>query len=82
MKVLAGENFPRPAILALRREGWDVASIAEHSAGVDDEAVTSICAGQNRILPTFDKDFGEHVFVRDLSAGSGIVLFRFMPDSP
>jgi hypothetical protein len=49
MKLLADENFPRPAILALRRAGWDVASIAEDSAGVNDEAVASICAAQNRI---------------------------------
>ena len=82
MKFLADENFPRPAIQALRRAGWDVASIAEDSAGVDDEIVASICAGQNRILLTFDKDFGELVFVRGLSAGSRIVLLRFMPDSP
>ncbi|MBE7543648.1 MAG: DUF5615 family PIN-like protein [Solibacteraceae bacterium] len=29
MKFLADENFPLPALEALRRAGWDVHSIAE-----------------------------------------------------
>lgn len=37
---------------------------------------------QQRILPTFDKDFGELVFLRGPPAGSGVVLFRITPDSP
>ena len=34
MKFLADENFPRPALLALRKVGWDVASIAEECPGL------------------------------------------------
>lgn len=82
MKFLADENFPRPALLVLRRAGWDVFSIAEECPGVPDEEVATLCAEQRRILLTFDKDFGELVFHRGLPAGSGVVLFRITPDSP
>ena len=82
MRFLADENFPRPAIGALRKAGWDVFSIAEECPGVPDEDVATLCAGQQRILLTFDKDFGELVFHRGLPAGSGVVLFRITPDSP
>jgi predicted nuclease of predicted toxin-antitoxin system len=82
MRFLADENFPRPALEALRKAGWDVVSIAEECPGVPDEDVAALCAAQERILLTFDKDFGELVFHRGLPAGSGVVLFRITPDSP
>lgn len=59
MRALADENFPRPAVEALRRPGWDVFSVAEACPGVPDEEVAALCADQQRILLTFDKDFGE-----------------------
>ena len=82
MTFLADENFPRPALDALRKAGWDVLSIAEECPGISDEEVAALCAEQQRILLTFDKDFGELIFRRGLSAGSGVVLFPFTPESP
>jgi predicted nuclease of predicted toxin-antitoxin system len=82
MRVLADENFPRSALEALRKAGWDVFSIAKECPGVPDEEVAALCAEQQRILFTFDKDFGELIFRRGLPAGSGVVLFRITPESP
>ncbi len=82
MNFLADENFPRPALEALRKAGWDVFSIAESCPGVSDDEVIGLCADQQRVLLTFDKDFGELVFRRGLSAASGVVLFRITPESP
>jgi len=82
VRILAGQNFPRPALKALRNAGWDVFSIAEECPGVSDEEVAALCADQQRILLTFDKDFGELVFRGGLPVGSGVVLFRITPDSP
>lgn len=82
MRFLADENFPRPAIKVLRQQGWEVFSVAEECPGLSDEEVASRCADQQRILLTFDKDFGELVCRRGLLAGSGVVLFRITPESP
>ena len=82
MKFLADENFPRPALEALRKAGWDVFSIAESCPGISDDEVIAVCADQERVLLTFDKDFGELVFRRGLSAASGVALFRITPESP
>jgi predicted nuclease of predicted toxin-antitoxin system len=82
MRFLADENFPRPALDALRKAGWEVFSIAEECPGISDEEVAALCADKQGILLTFDKDFGELVFRRGLSAGSGVVLFRITPESP
>ncbi len=81
MRFLADENFPRPALLALRRANWDVLSIAGQRPGIPDEEVAALCAEQERILLTFDKDFGELIFPRGLPSGSGVVPFRLLPES-
>jgi hypothetical protein len=44
--------------------------------------VIGVCANQERVLLTFDEDFGELVFRRGRSAASGVALFRITPESP
>jgi predicted nuclease of predicted toxin-antitoxin system len=82
MRFLADEDFPRPALLALREAGNDIRSIAEERPGSSDEEVAELCEGDGRVLLTFDKDFGEIVFRRGLRAGSAIILFRVVLESP
>jgi predicted nuclease of predicted toxin-antitoxin system len=82
MRFLADENFPRPALIELRNAGHEVRSIAEEHPGLSDEKVAELCECDERVLLTFDKDFGELVFRRGLRAGSSIVLFRLVLDSP
>jgi predicted nuclease of predicted toxin-antitoxin system len=50
--------------------------------GISDDEVIALCSDQQRVLLTFDKDFGELLFRRGLSAASGVVLFRITPESP
>jgi predicted nuclease of predicted toxin-antitoxin system len=80
VRFLADENFPRTGLAALRERGYDVFSIAESDPGLSDELVAAICDREERILLTFDKDFGELVFRRGLSSGSSVVLLRLMPE--
>ena len=82
MRLLVNENFPGVAIAALRLRGHDVIWIREDSPGIDDRAVLSRATVEERILITFDKDFGELVFRLGLNAPSGVILFRIPPDSP
>jgi predicted nuclease of predicted toxin-antitoxin system len=77
MRFAAHENFPRPALDALRKAGG-----VEELPGISDEEIAALCSESQRVLLTFDKDFGELVFHRGVSAGSGVVLFRFIPESP
>jgi predicted nuclease of predicted toxin-antitoxin system len=82
MSFLADENFPRPAVEALRQAGFDVLWIAESNPGAPDEAVLTLSISTERTLLTFDKDFGELAYRRRLPAHCGIVLFRLTPQSP
>ncbi len=82
MRFLANENFPGAAIGALRARGHDVAWVREDSPGIADQEVISWAVADDRILVTFDKDFGELVFRVGVPASCGIVLFRISPSSP
>lgn len=81
MYFLANENFPFDAVEALRQNGHDVAWIRVDSPGISDPEVLSRAQKENRILLTFDKDFGELAFRSKLSATTGIILFRIKAPS-
>jgi predicted nuclease of predicted toxin-antitoxin system len=82
MKFFADENFPRPAVRALREEGLEVAWATEFSPGSKDEDVLARCTSDKLTLLTLDKDFGELVFHRGLPAECGVILFRVDAESP
>ena len=81
MRLLANENFPHDAVDALRKNGHDVAWVREDARGSKDEQVLARAQDENRILVTFDKDFGELAFHAKLPATLGIILFRISPRS-
>jgi predicted nuclease of predicted toxin-antitoxin system len=81
MRFLANENFPLDAVEALRQNGHDVIWIRTESPGISDPEVLSRAQAEDRILLTFDKDFGELAFRTKLPAGKGIILFRIAAPS-
>lgn len=79
MSFVADENFPGPAIYALRQAGFDIFSIAHACASSPDQNVLSLSVAADRVLLTFDKDFGKLTYVDRLPATSGVILFRIDP---
>ncbi len=76
MRLCADENIPGDSVVALRHHGHDVLWVRESMPGAADEHVIARAMAEERLLLTFDKDFGELVFHRRKSAAAGIVLFR------
>ena len=76
MRLLADENFPGDIVLALRNAGNDVVWIHEIAPGMAEQNVLALAKAGNRVLLTFDKDFGELAYRALLQATCGIVLFR------
>jgi predicted nuclease of predicted toxin-antitoxin system len=68
MRILADENIPGDAVAALRECGHDVAWVRADAPGSSDIVVIARAQAENRILVTFDKDFGELAFRSKLSA--------------
>lgn len=76
MRLCANENLGAAAVERLRQAGHDVLWILESAPGSADAAVLAIAQQEQRLLLTFDKDFGNLVYRCGASASSGIVLFR------
>ena len=81
MKLLADENVAGDVVSLLRQQGQDVAWIRQDSPGSADEDVLARSAREQRLLVTFDKDFGELVWRAGQDASAGVILFRISMSS-
>jgi predicted nuclease of predicted toxin-antitoxin system len=82
MRYLADENVPGPAVRMLRASGLDVAWVRDDAPGLSDTEVLARAQGEDRVLVTFDKDFGDLARRHGLAATCGIVLFRIQTRNP
>ena len=81
-RILADENIPRAAILELIRSDLDVSSVAEIQTGMSDLQVLEIARSEERLLWTFDRDFGELIYRRGEEAQPAVVYMRFVAQTP
>ena len=81
MRYLANENIPLFTLKELRKERVDISSAKDICPGCGDRELMELAYRENRILVTFDKDFGELVFKVEVPT-RGVILLRFSPKSP
>ena len=82
MRFLADENFPGIAVTALREAGHDIRWVSTDDLGASDRVVMDRAAREERVILTFDKDFGELVFRIGGTVAAGVILFRLQSASP
>lgn len=85
MRLLANENFPKASVIALRENGYNVLSIGEDNPSIQDHEVIAIAIEEERLILTFDRDYGELVFKKGLKPPQGIIYLRiesFTPAKP
>jgi predicted nuclease of predicted toxin-antitoxin system len=58
-RFLANENIPLQLVEALEQAGCDVIWIRRSNPGASDPDILAQAAREQRVLLTFDKDFGE-----------------------
>lgn len=83
--LLANENTPLPSVAVLRDAGYDVRVIAELHQRMSDEEVLSLAVNDKRWIVTFDRDYGELIYARDLAPPPALLLFRlrsYRPEDP
>ncbi len=82
MRILANENVAGEIVDALRERGHDVTWIRTVAPGSSDQEVLRRALVENRVIITFDKDFGELAFHSGLPASNGVILFRIRAPTP
>lgn len=78
LKFLADANFPVPSIRVLAQQGFDVVRVT--LAKQPDEDVLATAIREQRIVLTYDKDFGDQLLNSASGKPLGIILFRRIPD--
>jgi len=82
MRFLANENMPADAVRAIADDGHDVVWVRTAAPGSKDQDILTWAVREQRILLTFDQDFGELAWREGLPASCGIVLFRLSLRGP
>jgi predicted nuclease of predicted toxin-antitoxin system len=82
VRLIADENVPGEAVAAMRQAGHDVTWIRTDAPGSSDADILDRAQREDRIVVTFDRDFGELAFRSGLPARSGVILFRLPVPKP
>ena len=80
-RFIADENIPRETVDLLKKKGIDIVSVTDIAPGLSDEEVLDLANKNDRIIITFDRDFGQLIFKHKRKT-KGLILLRFNPDSP
>jgi len=75
MNFMADEGVDREIVQRLRKEGHEVAYIAEMDYGISDEMDLKQAKEKEALLVTADKDFGE-LILRQGQMRAGVLLLR------
>ena len=76
MRLLLDMNMPRGIAAQLQTRGHDAVHLGERGLGrLPDDAIFALARAENRIVVTFDLDFGE-IAGMARHGGPGVVLLR------
>ena len=81
MRLLADENIPLDSVRALRSAGHDVFSATEAGPGAADRTHVERAVQEDRLIVTFDRDFGELAVRGPTKPEAGVLLLRITPKS-
>ncbi len=79
MRFLLDENIGKTLATLLIANGYDVLRVAKFARGSSDKDVIALARKDNRILVTYDSDFGELIFVDNISPPVAIIYLRIDP---
>ena len=75
IKLLANENFPTSSVLLLRKMGYNIVSIGVDYPGVSDEYVIKLAEEEQRVIVTFDRDYGELIYKKKYTPPKGVIFY-------
>ena len=80
MRFLLDENVPFALLDALLARGHEAEHVARVDAQATDEDVLARAVREERVLVTFDSDFGRLIFYERREPPPGIVYMQSRPD--
>ena len=81
-KILANENFPLASVFILKQAGYDIKFIGYECPSITDEEVMQMAIAENRLIITFDRDYGELIYKHHYKPTAGVIYLRFKNSAP
>lgn len=78
-RLLFDENMPHSAVALVAAQGHDVMLAAHARPGANDLQVLAPALEQDRVLVTFDADFGDFIYQRGAAAPVAVIYLRVHP---
>ena len=78
MQFVIDENMSPVIVTLLRDDGHDVIAVAEDAPRLPDPEVLAWAVREDRILATFDTDFGDLIYRWGFAGAPAVVLFRLV----
>ena len=82
MRFLTNENVPLLASRLLREDGYDIVAIPEEEPGTEDDSILARAAREERVVITYDRDYGELNYRAAMPSPPGVIYFRYQPPYP
>lgn len=82
IRFLADENIPRKVVDLVSEKGYDILWIKNIAPKSSDDQILSLAEAEERVILTFDRDFGQLVYEKKLLMKQGIIYFRLDGLSP
>lgn len=85
MKLLANENIPLKSVGFLQLMGYDIKAIGIDDPSISDVEVLKIAMHENRLILTFDRDYGTLIFKYNYRPLQGVIYLRldkYEPEEP
>ena len=82
MKFLANENIPISSVTHLKSHGFDITAIGLDNPSISDKEVMKIASDEERIILTYDSDYGELIFKHGYRPDAGVIFIRYQPSEP
>jgi predicted nuclease of predicted toxin-antitoxin system len=82
IKLLADENFPLASVELLEIKKYDILSVSKIFSGKSDRDIIHLANQEERLILTFDRDFGHLIFKEGIIPKMGIFYFRLQKFEP
>jgi predicted nuclease of predicted toxin-antitoxin system len=78
IRFLANENVPLATVRRLQEEGFDVVAVSTDFPSISDESVILFASIDNRVIITFDRDYGELIFQHKVNRRPELFICAFI----
>lgn len=81
-KTSCRRNFPLASVELLETKKYNIINVSKNHSGISDRNIIHLANQEDRLILTFDRDFGHLIFKEGVIPKMGIIFFRLQQFHP